>query len=209
MLNALVHMLLVVLPFFVGLYSFWLFCKKDGFDQEKAFDLLIAGFLAGGVVALATYYVAHRQIPAEVANLDIFSFVFGFLGVSIIFINRWGWSVYRVLDNFALALTLSLGFWLVLQGLVGALKLAYLLAGLTLFVVYFALQKYRLVLLKSGFTFSLTSAIFCVASGISSPRLVSLIFIGLLFTLTLGVFIFRVRRIYVEHKKVDSASRAF
>ena len=205
MLTIALNIVLVVLPILAGLYSFWSACKKDGFDQEKAFDLLIAGFLAGGVLALAVYYIGTRQLPAGITDLNIFSFVFGFVGMTILLANKWGWSVYRVLDNFALASALLLGFWLVLQSLTGRIRVVYLLIGFALFGVYYSLQKYRLTLLKSGFTFCLTSALFCVSAGVSSPKTVNLIFIGLLFTLTLTVFIFRVRRLYVGHKKIGSS----
>lgn len=205
MLITVLNIVLVVLPIIAGLYGFWSSCKKDGFDQEKAFDLLVAGFLAGGVLALAVYYISSRQLPLGVADLNVFSFVFGFVGLTILLANRWGWSVYRVLDNLALALALILGFWLALQSLAGRIRIVYLLIGVALFAVYYLLQKYRLTLLKSGFTFCLIGALFCVSAGISSPKIVNLIFIGLLFTLVLTVFIFRVRRLYVGHKKISSS----
>ena len=205
MLTTVLNIVLVGLPVLAGLYSFWSSCKKDGFDQEKSFDLLIAGFLAGGVFVFAVYYIGTRQLPMGVADLNIFSFVFGFVGITILLANKWGWSVYRVLDNFASASALVLGFWLVLQSLAGRVRIVYLPIGVALFIVYYLLQKYRLTLLKSGFTFCLISALFCVSAGISSPKIVNLIFIGLLFTLTLTVFIFRVRRLYVGHKKIGSS----
>lgn len=205
MLTIALNIVLVVLPILAGLYSFWSACKKDGFDQEKAFDLLVSGFLMGGMLAFAVYYLSAKQLPVGVGDLNIFSFVFGFVGIIVLLANKWGWSVYRVLDNFALASSLVLGFWLSLQSLAGRIGLLYLPIGVALFIVYYLLQKYRLTLLKSGFTFCLTSALFCASAGVSSPKIVNLIFIGLLFTLTLTVFIFRVRRLYAGHKKIGSS----
>jgi len=205
MLTTVLNIVLVGLPVLAGLYSFWSACKKDGFDQEKAFDLLVVGFLAGGTLALAVYYIGSKQLPVEIGGLNIFSFVFGFVWITILLSIKWGWSVYRVLDNLALASSLVLGFWLVLQSFAGRIRIVYLLIGIALFAVYYLFQKYRLTLLKSGFTFCLIGAVFCVSAGVSSPKIVNLIFIGLLFTLTLTVFIFRVRRLYAGHKKIGSS----
>ncbi len=208
MLTSALNIVLVVLPVLAGLYSFWSDCRRDGFDQEKALDLLVAGFLVGGVLAFAVFYLGTRQLPLGPHDLNIFSFILGFVGVTILLANKWGWSVYRVLDNLALTSVLVIGSWFVLQSLAGRINIGYLLVGAPLFVFYYLLQKYRLTLLKSGFTFCLISVLFCVSSGVLSPRIVNLIFIGLLFTLTLTVFIFRVRRLYAGHKEISSSPRA-
>lgn len=204
MLNTTVHSLVIAITTLTGLYSFWSSCKKDGFDQEKALDLVILGLLGGGAIGVVTGIIISWAVVVNFANINPFSVLFGFVGTVSFVVLKWKWSLYRVLDNLAVALTLLAGFWLLTQNLVGQFKPIYLIASLLLFVIYALLQKYRLLVLKSGFTFCLTCGVFCLASALSSPKFVNLIFIGLLFTLTLTVLIFRVRSLYGRTKKNGS-----
>lgn len=203
--NLFVNILLWMVPAFVVLYSFWVLCKKDGFDSEKSFDLLLVAAFAGLALSFLTRYFTYRQPHFMLTASDIVSVVLGLFLVSTIYAYRLGWSVYRVLDNLALSLTLSAGSFFVMHGLLGGLKPLYLLVSLVLFLVYFITQKYRLVKIKSGFTFSLIGATFCIAYALALPK-TNLIFVVFLFTLVLSVFIFRVRGLYVRHQKIRNTS---
>lgn len=202
----LAELTVMVFPALAGLYSFWSSSKKDGFDQEKTFDLIILGFVGGGVISVITGMVLSRAFIINLSEINSSSFLFGFIGTTCLAVLAWRWSLYRVLDNLATALIMSAGFWLLMQNLVTGFRPVYLVSALLLFVVYYLLQKYRLLVLKSGFTFCLTCGGFCLLSFASAPKLASLIFIGLLFTLTLVVLIFRVRSLYARTKKNGSSS---
>ena len=206
MLNRILLILYIAVPVLAGLFSFWSNSKKDGFDQEKVFDLVVFGFLGGGVLSfLASAIVARALLPINLSNLNPYSFIFGFISTMCFVVLKWKWSVYRVLDNFSVSLTLTVAFWLLTQNQSVEFKPLYVLVAVLLFVVYYLLQRYRLLVIKSGFTFCLVSGVFCVAGGLSSPKIFNLIFIVLLFTLTLAVLIFRLRSLYAGVEKDRSA----
>lgn len=201
MVNTVINILTIALPVLAGLYSFWSSCKKDGFDQEKAFDLVMAGTFGGVVFGGLAGMGGSRLVHTLPSELNLFAVGFGFAGLCCLAALKWKWSVYRILDNMAMALTLSTGIWLLGQNFVVQIKPIYFVAPIALFAVYGLLQKYRLVTLKSGFTFCLVGGVFCLAGALSSPKLVNLIFIGLLATLVVSVLIFRLRSLYGGTKK--------
>lgn len=196
-----VTILVTAVPVLVGLFSFWSSAKKDGFDQEKVFDLLIFGLIGGGVVGLATATLEAGTTPSEVSKINLYAFIFGFVFTLCAVVLRWKWSLYRILDNFSMSLILAVAFLLLAQNLKTGLKPLYLLVSLILFTVDYFMRKYRLAVMKSGFTFCLVSGIFCIAGAVSSPVPINLLFLGLLFTLSLAVLIFRIKGLYVGSKK--------
>lgn len=200
---------IIALPLLAGLYSFWISSKKDGFDQEEAFDLVMYAILGGGLLSLVVLTAERRAVIPTLAGLNSLIFLFGFISTVCLVSIRWRWSVYRILDNFAVSFTLSAGFWLVMQTfLFVEFKPGYLLAAILLFIVYWLFQKYRLVVLKSGFTFCLVGGVFCLANILSRLALIDLIFVGLLFTLVVVVLIFRLRSLYARTKKSSSSAGA-
>lgn len=205
-LNTSVLVLFIAVPVLAGLFSFWSNSKRDGFDPEKVFDLAIFGLAGGGMLSLLILIIISRALlPINLPNLNPYAFVFGFVLTMCFVVLKWKWSIYRVLDNFAVSLTLMIAFWLLTQGQSAGFKPLYLLVAVLLFVIYYLLQRYRLLVIKSGLTFCLVSGIFCVAGGLSSPQIFGLIFIMLLFTLTLLVLIFRLRSLYVRTEKTGGA----
>ncbi len=203
-----IGLILLVIPTFVGVYSFWASAKKDGFDHEKTFDLLVFGFLGAAVMGLGASVIERRTFLIDFIGINPFICLFGFVGITCLVVIRWRWSLYRVLDNLAVASILSAGFWLLIQNIAFGIKPVYVVTLLLLFISYWLFQKYRLLLLKSGFSFCLVGGIFCLTGMLMQAGVVNLIFIILLFTLTLTVLIFRVRSIYGGHKKIASTTHS-
>lgn len=197
-----------VLPFLCGLYSFWRACKKDGFEQEKVFDLVVFAIFGGLLLSLISYIgvMGSLKISFSGFSVNLFAFLLGAVLALIFVTNRWRWSVYRILDNFSVALLLGMAFWFLLISLEVGFRVVYILAAILLFVVNYFLPKYRLETLKSGFTFCIICGVFCLAGIMSLRTIPNLIFLVLLFTLTLAVLIFRSRGIYGANKKTGSTS---
>ncbi|MBU0650165.1 hypothetical protein KKG63_03145 [Patescibacteria group bacterium] len=142
----------VAVPTLAGLFSFWLASIKDGFDQEKAFDLVAYGLTGGVAVNLAVAMGKARALIFDVTAINPFAFLFGFMAVISYVVLKRKWSLYRVADNLAISLTLAAGFWLLMRGFLTGFRPVYLLLAVLLFIAYYFLQKYRPLVIKSGFT---------------------------------------------------------
>lgn len=199
--------IIIIVSILAGLYSFWTNSKKDGFDQEKVFDLVIYGFLGGSLISIFSSSLSARSLSLNLSLLDPFSFIFGFVLCFYFTAFRWKWSLFRVLDNLAISCTILTTFLLISYNLILGFKPVYIVLAILLCVVYYLLQKYRLVAIKSGFTFCLVSGLFCLAAALTTTSKLSLLFIGLLFTLTLSVLISRLRSLYGRNKENHSTSR--
>lgn len=192
-------LILYPLLLILALYKLWVYSKRDGFDPEKSFDMFFASFLFAVFWQLAFYFFAFRSFNIldlfHKFNLGVFlySLALGYL----FFCLRFKWSVYRALDNLSLSLNLPFIFWLVGQMLFFGFNLFYFIWVLVLFLAHFVLSKYRIIFLKSGFTFSFlffAYGVFCLF--ITKRTLLDLIFALLLFKLSLVVLIFRLRYLW-------------
>lgn len=195
-LNTILAVLYIAVPILVGLYSFWATSKKDGFDPEKVFDLVLYGLLGALLLGYTTDAVTRGQPSFKPQNMNLYAGVFGFVGVCLLVALKYKWSLYRVLDNLAVSFVLAIAFWLLTMFVKSHFKISYLLVSAALFIANYALEKYRPGFMKSGMGFSFISGIFCIVAFILLPKNLNLIFIGLLFTLSLAVLIFRLRSIY-------------
>lgn len=154
-------------------------------------------------MSIISMFLVHRNFSLSNELFNPYAYVFGFVGSLCLIARRWKWSIYRVLDNFSVSIIPAMAFWLLTQILVAGFKPLYLLASVALLSVNYLLRKYRLEFIKSGYTFCLISFVFCAAGILSSRIIPSLIFLGLLFTLTLVVLIYRSRGLYARVKKND------
>lgn len=206
MTTIILSVLYIAIPVLVGLYSFWSTSKKDGFDQEKIFDLVLYGLLGALSLGFIIDIVTRGQFLLNIQNLNPYIVIFGFVGVSTLIALKYKWSLYRVLDNLATSFVLATAFWLLAVFVKSQFKLSYLLASVALFISNYALQKYRPSFIKSGMEFSLITGIFCLAALLLLPKNLNLIFVGLLFTLSLVILIFRLRSIYGKSNKVNHST---
>lgn len=204
MLNIILSVLYITIPVLVWLYSFWAISKKDGFDQEKVFDLVLYGLLGAFSLGVAVDIVTRGQFFLNPQNLNLYTAAFGFVSVCMLVAFKYKWSIYRVLDNLAISFVLATAFRLLVAFVRSQFRLSYLLVSIALLISNYALQKYRPGFIRSGMEFSLISGIFCLVAFLLLPKNLNLIFVGLLFTLSLIVLIFRLRSIYGKSKVNDS-----
>ena len=102
-------------------FVIWQEGKKDGFDEEKSFDLLLLSLFFSIVISRLVFSVLQHNFKYTLyfwkGGMDPYAFVIGFL-VSIYLLTKlWRWSVFRVLDIFSLAATLC--FSIIALGFVG------------------------------------------------------------------------------------------
>jgi|GEM_PF-4012781 hypothetical protein len=205
-LTTLLAVLYVALPALIGLYSFWFSSKKDGFNQEKVFDLVLYGLLGGLGVGSLVDVLSRGQLGVDLRNLNPYVTLFGFIATCSLVALSYKWSVYRVLDNLATSCVVVLAFWLVAECVRSQFRLSYLLAAGALLAASYALWRYRPGFLRSGMEFSLVGGLFCLAALLFLPKDHNLIFVGLLFTLSVVILIFRLRSIYGKSKSTHSTS---
>jgi len=205
-LNTILAVLYLAIPILVGLYGFWVTSKKDGFDQEKVFDLVLYGLVGALVFGYILEAITRGQFTPNIQTFNPYATVFGFVGVSALVTLKYKWSLYRVLDNLATSFVLATAFWLLTMFFQSQFKISYAIASIALFVANYALQKYRPNFIKSGMEFSFITGIFCVVALLLLPKNLNLIFVGLLFTLALVILIFRLRSIYGKFNKINSSS---
>jgi len=205
MLNTIQAVLGIAIPTLVWFYSFWSMSKKDGFDQEKVFDMVLYGLFGALSLGFIIEVVTHGRFSLNIQDFNLYAAVFGFVDVCSFVALKYKWSLYRVLDNLATSFVLAAAFWLLTMFAKSQFKSSYVVASVALFVSNFVLQKYRPSFIKSGMGFSLISGIFCLVALLLLPKNLNLIFVGLLFTLSLVVLIFRLRSIY-GRTKVDNST---
>lgn len=205
-LNLILSVLYIVIPVLVGLYSFWATSKKDGFDQEKVFDLVLYGLVGALSLGYTVDAVTRGQFTLNIQSFNPYATVFGFVGVCALVTLKYKWSLYRVLDNLATSFVLATAFWFLTVFIQSNFKPSYALASISLFVANYALQKYRPGFVKSGMEFSLITGIFCIVALLLLPKNLNLIFVGLLFTLSLVILIFRLRSIYGKFNKNNGST---
>lgn len=195
-LNTILSVLYIAIPVLVWLYSFWATSKKDGFDQEKVFDMVLYGLLGALSLGFIIDIVIRGQFSLKPQNLNPYTTIFGFVGVCAFVALKYKWSLYRVLDNLAISCVLAIAFWFLIAFARSQFKCGYAIASAALLVSNYALRRYCPGFIKSGMKFSLISGIFCLVALLLLPKNLNLIFVGLLFTLSLVVLIFRLRSIY-------------
>jgi DnaK suppressor protein len=129
-----------VLAVLAGLVVYWNEIRRDGFDEEGAFDLI---FLCVGVGVLVGWLSSFNMVLVVLA-------VFACLYL----ISRyWSWSFYRISD--ILAISLSVGLFIMFLGsYLLQNTLVYLGISFLYFVGFLTLRKFRLMY-KSGLVFTI------------------------------------------------------
>ena len=172
----------------------WFEGKRDGFDEEHLFDLF---FLSIGV-GLLTFFIVYRPL-LNVNPGTVFVYVqyFWTLGFQIfgafflamlpvyIFARMWKWSVFRILDIFAIAFCFGntipiLGYILIYK----RYEFFVILSGLVL--MYLIGTHLRVARLNSGIIFSLFLLVASALGFLFLRNLENLIFYGILIVASAG-----------------------
>jgi DnaK suppressor protein len=150
------------------LFGVWYEGKKDGFDDEKLFDLFLVSFFGALIMGKITYFLLN---PIGIKKFsDVVSFVFSgkisfeatilvFLYIAIAMARKWKWSPFRVLDICSLGLSFlasiaSLGYVVYTQ----QPKFLFIFTLYILFYSIFSTLRNHKV--KSGLSF----VFFCLAT---------------------------------------------
>ncbi len=141
----------------------WSEGKKDGFSEERLFDLmlvsLVSSVLFSRIGFAFNHVVSFKDFITHVYKIWTpgFSYLGGLIGfiIPMLILPRiWKWSVYRLLDIFALAF--SLAFSVIVLAAVGMQsKFEYLFAFASWILLFAVLSKLRSIKVKSGVVFSL------------------------------------------------------
>ncbi len=154
------------LSFFTALFVYWHETRRDGFEEERAFDLFI--FLS--IFSL----IFSRIVDGLLSNIPVSALVFHVIyfwrdGYSIwgaiigsmiplfFLTKKWKWSIFRISDTLSLSLSIGLAVYL-LGSAVTYNYPKYIVLSFVFFTLYIILSKIRLKY-KSGLATSVFLAI--------------------------------------------------
>jgi len=153
----------IFLGFLFLAFIVWKEGKKDGFDEERLFDILLtASFLS--VLFSRVFYAFGNSITASAffnqvikiwtVGFDPLGALIGFLLPVLIFSKLWKWSFYRIADIFSMGFALA--FSIVTLGFVGLqANFNFLFAFACWIFVFALLSKIRGNKFRSGYGFCL------------------------------------------------------
>lgn len=144
-------------------FVLWFEAKKDGFNSIKFFDLIFTSIIFSGVTYfglraltgwLAIYFPSNFiLIPDREMLLSTLVFLTSLVPV-ILFSRKWKWSLFRILDIYAMASSILLMFFSFGEFLVFGQK-EYLILLLSLLSLYLSVMKHRGYKFLSGVVFSI------------------------------------------------------
>ena len=197
----------ITIAFFVSLFILWQEGKKDGFGEEKLFDLFITGLFSGLLFSriffafdsnLGLYSAFYSVIRFWTPGLSSLGFLLGFFIPVLLFAKKWRWSVYRILD--ILSLSFSLGMSVIFLGLIAYYKqftFLFLFSGYLLMFAALSILRRKAL---SGLVFSIFVLINTLVGVILLPGRFSLIFYVCLFTISLVNFLTRINK-HMDNKE--------
>ena len=186
-INIQTILIFAALGLFVALFTIWNESRKDGFDYAHAFDLFAITTLLAGLfyktlsVLIDTFNFYSNFLTLHDIDIEMYKILFVLVtyGLILYFIaKRLRWSVYRILDIYALAslvfLTiLSFGFFALS---LPSLNQTYIVITFLLSLAILGLQKTRNRHLNSGWVFSLTLLLYTFTGVLYFRKLGYLIF---------------------------------
>ena len=191
----------ILLGFLLFAFVTWKEGRGDGFTEERLFDLLLISLTVSIILSRAIFAFYTSRSSGEffghilrvwTPGYNFYGALAGFLVPIYLLCKKWKWSLYRILDVFALGFCLALS--VIFLAYVGfQAKFEFLFAFAFLIVFFAVLSKIRTQKIKSGYTFC------SFLLGISALGFVffrqkqDLIFYSILVTLAFVVFLFRWR----------------
>ena len=178
-------------------FVIWQEGKKDGFDEEKSFDLLFLSLFFSILISRLTFSLLHHNFKYVLyfwkGGMDPYFAVLAFLSSIYLLTKLWKWSVFRVLDIFTLASTLC--FSIIALGFVGITRdYRFLFAFAGWIFMYAIFSKIRNMILKSGMVFSIFLALTAGAGIVFFNKYFDFKFYVLLVTLSLVVLSLKIRK---------------
>lgn len=197
-----------VVAFFLLSFVVWDESKRNGFAEEKSFDLLLISTLSGILFGRIFFAILNgagtkdtflHLIKLWTSGIDIFGYFFGVLLAVFILTRRWKWSIYRILDIYSLSY--SLGAAILTLSFVGLQKRFEFLFLFSGYIMIFALlSKFKKALFRSGTIFSAFLLLNVVIGAIFYRDIRHLIFYIILVTLSLVNIYYRNKRSVMKAK---------
>lgn len=201
---------------FLGLifstFILWFEGKRDGFDEEKIFDMFLLAIFSSVVFSRISYAVLNDFTFSStyfhvtrfwMPGFELFGAFLGFMAPVFLLSGRWRWSNYRILDIYSLAISFGLSF--VALGVVALQKdFSYLFVFSSYLIAFAFLSRFRNRKLKSGVVFSLFLFLNILIGVVFLGDRVQLLFYILLFTIGLANLVYRSRTIMDNNDKTKS-----
>ncbi|MCA9307943.1 prolipoprotein diacylglyceryl transferase [candidate division WWE3 bacterium] len=187
-------------------FATWYEGKKDGFDDERLFDLLFVSLFSSIffarlfhalLIKLSFMETLEHIVHIGTPGLHYAGLFLGFITPVYIISKRWRWSIFRIFDIFSIAWSLCLS--VVMLGYVALQqKFEYIIAFSLWLLLFGIFTLLRNKILKSGLVFSmfLLANVILFYAFFPSPNY--LIFYSLLVTLSLSNLYFREK--YASYK---------
>ena len=186
-----VHLYVYLVGSLVFLFVYWYETKRDGFDQEKSFDLAVIHLVSAYILSRFFYALSNGMgLRETVTHLYSFSSVgdtaiglmLGLILPLFAFPRLWRWSLYRISDILALATSLGLSSGLFFLFFINR-EFVYAFIGTLYFVLFITLSRFRLRYM-SGYGYTLF-LVFNILFGLITFRSGEyLVFYSLLFTIS-------------------------
>ncbi|MFA6981417.1 MAG: prolipoprotein diacylglyceryl transferase family protein [Patescibacteria group bacterium] len=207
----------LTLAFFMSLFVLWQEGRKDGFGEEKLFDLFVVSLFSSLVFSrvfyafdnrLGFYGTYYNVIRFWTPGFSSLGALIGFITPVVILSRKWKWSLFRILDIFSLSFLLGLS--LISLSLIAYYKQ---FAFLFLFSGYlFAFAGLSFLRRKSisGLVFPIFALTNIIIGMLVFPGRVSLIFYACLFTISLLNFLIRMNKhMDKKEKSLDNILKIF
>jgi RNA polymerase-binding transcription factor DksA len=167
----------LIVGFVVYSFCFWLSGKKEGFDEEKLFDLIF--------LSLFVFLLSFK--------IDFLFVVTGTIILVFGLSQYWRWSVFRILDIFALAVFVGLTIPIFGSVLING-KLIQLLLIPALLISFLFFSKIRNAKVKSGYVFSILLLVIATLGFAFTNGKKYLLFCGFFFIISLSNLYLREKR---------------
>lgn len=187
------------LSFFISLFVYWHETRRDGFEEERAFDLVLMstisalifsriahGLLAGFKLSVLFWHVVYFWR----GGFNVWGALIGFAIPVIYFTRKWNWSVYRITDTLSAVSTMGLSILFLGLSIVNN-NPNYVVLSFVYFILYILLTKIR-TKYRSG----LAASVFYAVNAMIWPAYNRsyLPFAVVLFTMSLVNLYFREKR---------------
>lgn len=191
----------ISLAFLLALFVFWQEGRKDGFSEEKLFDLFLVSVVSSLLVSRLQYaFIARMDLYGSFYHiLNFWTPGFGSAGGLLGFVipafllpNRWKWSSFRIMDVFSVSI--SLGMSIIFLGLIAYYKqfeFIFLFSGYLLLFSALSLLRRKCI---SGLVFSIFALINISIGLLVFSGKIGLLFYICLFTISLLNFLARMRK---------------
>lgn len=190
-----------LLAIMLSSYVIWREARKEGFDEEQIFDMILVVLLGSVFIGRLIYALSSLHSIKDIflhvvmfwtLGIDITGMVVGALVVGFMWCRHNKWSLYRIMDIFAMGFSLGIPVFLLSFVFIKG-RYDFLVAFGILVFVHLLVRKLRSRGVVFGSLFGVFLMTYAAFIALLFPDKKSLIFYSFLFTLGLVVLVYRVR----------------